>query len=63
MSPAAARTSPPASATQTRTAFNAATPDRFAFKHAHSAQNPEADWGRDVLRSIGFAFYELNQQV
>ena len=25
-----------------RAAFNAATPNRFAFKHAHSQQNPEA---------------------
>ena len=29
--------------------FNAATPNRFAFKHAHSQQNPESEWGRDVL--------------
>src|SRR3954453_21894576 len=35
-----------------RAAFNTATPNRFAFKHAHSQQNPEADWGRNVLRSI-----------
>jgi hydroxybutyrate-dimer hydrolase len=27
-----------------RTAFNAATPNRFAVKHAHSEQNPERDW-------------------
>ena len=44
----------------TRAAFNAATPDRFAWKHAHSEQNPEGDWGRDVLRSIELAFYVLN---
>jgi hydroxybutyrate-dimer hydrolase len=37
-------------------AFNAATPNRFAFKHAHDQQNPEKNWGRDVLRSIEFAF-------
>jgi hydroxybutyrate-dimer hydrolase len=45
-----------------RTAFNAATPNRFAFKHAHSRQNPEADWGKDVLRSIKFAFDMLNDK-
>ena len=43
-----------------RAAFNAATPNRFAVKHAHSGLNPEADWGRDVLQSIEFAFYVLN---
>lgn len=43
-----------------RAAFNAATPNRFAFKHAHSQQNPEQDWGRNVLRSIKFAFEVLN---
>src|SRR5215471_12714825 len=45
-----------------RAAFNAATPNRFAFKHAHSQQNPEKDWGEDVLRSIKFAFKVLNDQ-
>ena len=44
-----------------RAAFNAATPNRFAFKHAHSRQNPEADWGENVLDSIRFAFHVLNQ--
>lgn len=44
-----------------RTAFNTATPDRFAFKHAHSRQNPEKDWGRNVLQSVEFAFYVLNE--
>ncbi|MBI2891038.1 MAG: D-(-)-3-hydroxybutyrate oligomer hydrolase [Nitrospirae bacterium] len=43
-------------------AFNAATPNRFAFKHAHSEQNPEQDWGRDVLQSIEFAFFLLNNK-
>ena len=43
-------------------AFNAATPDRFAFKHAHSQQNPEKDWGRNVLQSIEFAFFLLNER-
>jgi hydroxybutyrate-dimer hydrolase len=45
-----------------RAAFNAATPNRFAFKHAHSRQNPEADWGKNVLRSIKFAFDMLNDK-
>ncbi|MGH9246762.1 MAG: 3-hydroxybutyrate oligomer hydrolase family protein [Acidimicrobiales bacterium] len=43
-----------------REAFNAAYPDRFAWKHAHSERNPEADWDRDVLRSIEFAFHVLD---
>ena len=45
-----------------RAAFNAATPNRFAFKHAHSQQNPEKDWGDNVLRSIEFAFDMLNEK-
>jgi hydroxybutyrate-dimer hydrolase len=45
-----------------RTAFNAATPNRFAFKHAHSQQNPEKDWGENVLESIRFAFHILQQK-
>ncbi len=45
-----------------RVAFNAATPFRFAAEHAHSKQNPEANWGRHVLDSITFAFYVLNEQ-
>jgi hydroxybutyrate-dimer hydrolase len=44
-----------------RAAFNNATPNRFAFKHAHSEQNPEADWGENVLDSVRFAFYILGQ--
>lgn len=45
-----------------RSAFNSATPNRFAFKHAHSQQNPEKDWGKWTLQSIEFAFYVLNEQ-
>ena len=41
-------------------AFNAEFPDRIAFKHAHSQQNPEVDWGKNVLQSIELAFYLLN---
>ncbi len=43
-------------------AFNAAFPNRWAFKHAHSQQNPEKDWGLDTLRAVEFAFYMLNQK-
>jgi hydroxybutyrate-dimer hydrolase len=45
-----------------RAAFNTATPNRFAFKQAHSQQNPEKDWGQNVLRSIKFAFEVLNEK-
>jgi len=41
-------------------AFNAATPNRFAFKHAHSGQNPEKDWGKTTLpkgTGMGVAFH------
>lgn len=47
---------------QERGDFNADWPDRFAWKHAHSGVNPEADWGRHVLQSIEFGFYVLNEQ-
>ena len=43
-------------------AFNGLTPNRFAFKHAHSRQNPEKDWGKNVLQSIKFAFFLLNER-
>ncbi len=43
-------------------AFNAAFPNRWGWKHAHSQQNPEATWGRDTLRAIEFAFHMLNQK-
>ena len=42
--------------------FKTATPNRFAFKHAHSQQNPEMDWGRNVLASIQFAFAILDEK-
>jgi hydroxybutyrate-dimer hydrolase len=45
-----------------RAAFNAAWPNRIAYKHAHSQQNPEVDWGTNTLRGIVFAFYELNEK-
>jgi hydroxybutyrate-dimer hydrolase len=45
-----------------RTAFNTATPNRFAVKHAHSQQNPEKDWGKYTLHAVEFAFYVLNEK-
>ncbi|CAN2042050.1 D-(-)-3-hydroxybutyrate oligomer hydrolase [Candidatus Magnetomoraceae bacterium gMMP-15] len=42
--------------------FKEEYPHRVAFRHAHSKQNPQADWGRYVLESIEYAFYKLNQQ-
>lgn len=43
-----------------RATFNAATPNRFAIKHAHSTRNPQADWGRDLLRAAEAGLYALN---
>jgi hydroxybutyrate-dimer hydrolase len=45
-----------------RAAYNAAFPNRVAYKHAHSQQNPEADWGKNTLQAVVFAFYALNEQ-
>jgi hydroxybutyrate-dimer hydrolase len=45
-----------------RAAFNSAYPNRWAYKHAHSQRNPEADWGRDTLRAVEFALYVLNEK-
>ena len=42
--------------------FNIATPNRFAYKHAHSGRNPEKDWGNFTLQAVEFAFYVLNEQ-
>jgi len=44
-----------------RQAFLRDAPHRLAFKHAHSRQNPDAGWGRDVLRSIEFALHHLGE--
>ena len=44
-------------------AFIDETPDRWAFKHAHSRRNPEADWGRHVLASLDFALWAINDQT
>lgn len=45
-----------------RQAFAGATPNRLAFKHAHSQQNPEKDWGKATLQAVEFAFYVLNER-
>jgi hydroxybutyrate-dimer hydrolase len=45
-----------------RAAFATEYPNRIAFKHAHSQQNPEKDWGKSTLQAIEFAYYVLNQQ-
>lgn len=42
--------------------FNTQFPNRVAYKHTHSENNPERDWGRDTLRAVKFAFYVLNQK-
>ncbi|KVL08706.1 D-(-)-3-hydroxybutyrate oligomer hydrolase [Burkholderia cepacia] len=42
--------------------FNSRFPNRYAFKHAHSQQNPEQDWGRVTLQSVEFAYWALNEQ-
>ncbi len=43
--------------------FSKEHPHRIALKHAHSQQNPERDWGQDVLMSIRFAFWALNEEL
>ncbi|GAB3544827.1 D-(-)-3-hydroxybutyrate oligomer hydrolase [Noviherbaspirillum agri] len=45
-----------------RAAFNAAFPNRFAIKQAHSQQNSERDWGKYTLQAVEFAFYVLNEK-
>jgi hydroxybutyrate-dimer hydrolase len=35
-------------------------PHRVALKHAHSGDNPEADWGRHVLQAAAFGLQALN---
>jgi hydroxybutyrate-dimer hydrolase len=41
--------------------YNAQFPNRIAYKHIFSQQNPEKDWGRNVLDSVRFAFWAINQ--
>ena len=45
-----------------RQAWAAANPNRIAFKHAHSQQNPEKDWGKVTLQAIELAYYVLNER-
>jgi hydroxybutyrate-dimer hydrolase len=45
-----------------RAAFDAAKPNRYAFKHAHSERNPEKDWGRFTLQAVEFAYWALNDR-
>jgi hydroxybutyrate-dimer hydrolase len=40
--------------------FNSIYPNRYAYKHAHSQQNPEKDWGKNTLQAIQFAYWALN---
>jgi hydroxybutyrate-dimer hydrolase len=42
--------------------FNTNFPNRYAFKHAHSQQNPEKDWGKTTLQAIEFALWAINDQ-
>ncbi|GJG95628.1 3-hydroxybutyrate oligomer hydrolase family protein [Cupriavidus pauculus] len=42
--------------------FTTANPHRLAFKHAHSQQNPEADWGKNTLQAIQFALFAINDK-
>jgi hydroxybutyrate-dimer hydrolase len=44
-----------------RASFDAAFPNRVAYKHAHSQQNAERDWGRNTLQAVVFAYYVLNE--
>jgi hydroxybutyrate-dimer hydrolase len=39
----------------------AAAPGAIAVKHAHSGDNPEADWGRHVQQAAAFALHVLDQ--
>jgi hydroxybutyrate-dimer hydrolase len=45
------------------TAFNTASPNRVAVKHAHSQRNPERDWGNHTLAAIEYAFFVINEQI
>lgn len=44
-----------------RARFDAARPYRVAYKMAHSRTDPQATWGRDVLRSVRLALAVLNR--
>lgn len=40
-----------------------ATPSRVLFKHAHSGDNPEANWGQHVKQAAQFALDTLNSAL
>ncbi|MGC9539084.1 3-hydroxybutyrate oligomer hydrolase family protein [Streptomyces sp. UG1] len=44
-----------------RARFDAERPYRVAYKMAHSGTNPQATWGRDVLRSVELTLALLNR--
>lgn len=48
---------------QNAKAFSQKYPNRFAVKQLHSQQNPYAKAGEYVLKSIEFAFYQLNEYL
>lgn len=51
-------------ASQGALAFVPATPHAthgIAFKHAHSGDNPEADWGRHLLQALQFGLQALDR--
>jgi hydroxybutyrate-dimer hydrolase len=52
----------PALSDAERLAFAIAYPNRIAFKHAHSQQNPEQDWGKATLQAVEFAYFVLNEK-
>lgn len=45
-----------------RVEYSQQYPDRYAVKQLHSRQNSEQRWGEFVLKSIEFAFYQLNAE-
>lgn len=44
------------------TTFLAAYPNRIAYKHLFSQQNPEKHWGQNVLDSVRLALWALNEE-
>lgn len=44
-------------------AAGVAANNRIGFKHAHSQQNPEKDWGKFTLQAVKFAFFVLNEEL
>jgi hydroxybutyrate-dimer hydrolase len=46
-----------------RAAFDARYPNRWAWKHAHSQRNPEADWDQHVVLSLRFALWAVNHKL